>query len=292
MTAGSQLGHSRHGQRPGTPNPKADFLTAAATASSMGTHPRGPVKIPAAFTKSASSSSQDWPISRWGSSRLLGVSPSAAASNAVPAVHAGQGSGAAELAKVEQTGDESALSRSSSDSSSIAASLRDESHAHKLQAGRSLTSGSSQPIARVRASNVQRPQPASSSLASADAASTSNSSDFNGHAVSGPVLCQALKSLGSKHGRHGSQAELSSRQEGAAGHMNGNTVVSCISSAEMAGAASVVKASKSLNVHSRTDALLRESDEVMHWLGMDHGWFEEDFLPFAKRVVLLGHTYE
>ena len=281
LTSGSQLGHSRHGLRPGTPNPKADSLTAVHSASSLSTNPRGSVKIPAAFTKSHDPASQDWPISRWAGSRTPGgTSPaSATGSDAVHALHAGR-SAAAELnAQAEH---EAALSRSSSDSSSIAASSEEDSHRHQV-------SKSLQTIVRVRSSSAQRQQPvkSQSSDSAADAVSTSQSTEFGGYGVSSQALSQALKSLGHKNARHTSQSEVVPQQVGAVGHMNGNTVVSCVSASDASQSARSV-----LQIEHSIDPLVKESHQVMHWLGMNDTWFVEDFLPFAKRTVLLGHHQE
>lgn len=285
LTSGSQLGHSRHGLRPGTPNPKADSLTAVHSASSLSTSPRGSVKIPAAFTKSNDPASQDWPISRWAGSRTPGGTSAAAAtaSNAVHALHAGR-STSTEL--TEPTGNEAALSRSSSDSSSIAASLEEDSHRHQV-------SKPLQTIVRVRTSSAQRKQPVKSPLDSAaDAVSTSQSTDFGGYAVSSQALSQALKSLGHKNARHTSQSELVPQQFGAVGHMNGNTVVSCVSASDASQSARSASQNLGWQIEHSKDPLVKESHQIMHWLGMNDAWFEEDFLPFAKRTVLLGHHQE
>ncbi len=287
LTSGSQLGHSRHGLRPGTPNPKADSLTAAHSASSLSTNPRGSVKIPAAFTKSNDPASQDWPISRWAGSRTPGgTSPAAATgSNAVHALHAGRSTTAELNAHAEH---EAALSRSSSDSSSIAASLEEDSY--RQQVSKPL-----QTIVRVRTSGAQRKQPVKSPLDSAaesDAVSTSHSTEFGGYAVSSQVLSQALKSLGHKNARHTSQSEVVPQQVGAIGHMNGNTVVSCVSASDASQSARSASQSLDLQIDHSKDPLVKESHQVMHWLGMNDAWFVEDFLPFAKRTVLLGHHQE
>jgi len=269
LTSGSQLGHSRHGLRPGTPNPKADSLTAVHSASSLSTSPRGSVKIPAAFTKSNDPASQDWPISRWAGSRTPGGTSAAAAtaSNAVHALHAGR-STSTEL--TEPTGNEAALSRSSSDSSSIAASLEEDSHRHQV-------SKPLQTIVRVRTSSAQRKQPVKSPLDSAaDAVSTSQSTEFGGYAVSSQALSQALKSLGHKNARHTSQSEL----------------VSCVSASDASQSARSASQNLGWQIEHSKDPLVKESHQIMHWLGMNDAWFEEDFLPFAKRTVLLGHHQE
>ncbi|KAL0042675.1 hypothetical protein WJX79_007474 [Trebouxia sp. C0005] len=203
LTSGSQLGHSRHGLRPGTPNPKADSLTAAHSASSLSPNPRGSVKIPAAFMKPNDSASQDWPISRWAGSRTPGATSLAAAT--------------------------------------------------------------------------------------ADAVSTSQSTEFGGYAVSSQALSQALNSLGHKNARHTTQGKLVQQQVGAVGHMNGNTVVSCVSANDASQSARSASQNLGLQVEHSKDPLVNESHQVMHWLGMNDAWFVEDFLPFAKRTVLLGH---
>ncbi|KAL0040594.1 hypothetical protein WJX77_011868 [Trebouxia sp. C0004] len=286
LTSGSQVGHSRHGLRPGTPNPKADSLAAVHSASSLSTNPRGSVKIPAAFTKSNDPASQDWPISRWAGGRTLGGTSAAAAaigSNAVHALHAGR-SATAELS--EQAEHEAALSRSSSDSSSIAASLEEDGLRHQLS--RPL-----QTIVRVRTSSVQRKQSVKSPLdLAADAVSTSQSAKFGRYAVSSQALSQALKSLGHKNAKHTNQSELVRQQVGAVGYMSGNTVVSCVSASDASQSARSASQNLGLQIQHSKDPLVKESHQVMHWLGMNDAWFEEDFLPFAKRTVLLGHHQE
>ena len=280
LTSGSQLGHSRHGLRPGTPNPKADSLTAVHSASSLSTNPRGSVKIPAAFTKSNDPASQDWPISRWAGSRTPGGAAAATASDAVHALHAGRSTSAELNAHAEH---EAALSRSSSDSSSIASSLEEDSHRHQV-------SKPLQTTVRVRTSSGQRKQPVKSPLDSvADAVSTSQSTEFGGYAVSSQALSQALKSLGHKNARHTTQSELVQKQIGAVGHMNGNTVVSCVSASD---ASQSAPQNLGLQIEHSKDPLVKESHQVMHWLGMNDAWFVEDFLPFAKRTVMLGHHQE
>lgn len=282
LTSGSQLGHSRHGLRPGTPNPKADSLTAAHSASSLSPNPRGSVKIPAAFMKPNDSASQDWPISRWAGSRTPGATSLAAAtgSNAVHAMHAGRLTAAELNAQAEH---EAVLSCSSSDSSSIAASSEEDSHRHQV-------SKPLQTIVRVRTSSAQRKQLVKSLLDStADAVSTSQSTEFGGYAVSSQALSQALNSLGHKNARHTTQGKLVQQQVGAVGHMNGNTVVSCVSANDASQSARSASQNLGLQVEHSKDPLVNESHQVMHWLGMNDAWFVEDFLPFAKRTVLLGH---
>ncbi len=287
LTSGSQLGHSRHGLRPGTPNPKADSLTTVHSASSLSTNPRGSVKIPAAFTKSNDPASQDWPISRWAGSRTPGGTSLAAVtgSNAVHALHAGRSTTAELTAQAEH---EAALSRSSSDSSSIAASLEEDNHRHQV-------SKPLQTIVRVRTSSAQRKQPVKrivDSAAESDAVSTSQSTEVGGYAVSSQALSQALKSLGQKNIRHTSQSELVPQQVGAIGHMNGNTVVSCVSASDASQSARSASENLGAQIEHSKDPLVKESHQVMHWLGMNDDWFVEDFLPFAKRTVLFGHHQE
>ncbi|KAL0049680.1 hypothetical protein WJX82_007443 [Trebouxia sp. C0006] len=182
---------------------------------------------------------------------------------------------------------EAALSRSSSDSSSIAASLEEDSY--RQQVSKPL-----QTIVRVRTSGAQRKQPVKSPLDSAaesDAVSTSHSTEFGGYAVSSQVLSQALKSLGHKNARHASQSEVVPQQVGAIGHMNGNSVVSCVSASDASQSARSASQSLDLQIDHSKDPLVKESHQVMHWLGMNDAWFVEDFLPFAKRTVL-GHHQE
>ncbi|KAA6425197.1 MAG: hypothetical protein FRX49_04692 [Trebouxia sp. A1-2] len=266
----------------GTPNPKADSLTAAHSASSLSPNPRGSVKIPAAFMKPNDSASQDWPISRWAGSRTPGATSLAAAtgSNAVHAMHAGRLTAAELNAQAEH---EAVLSCSSSDSSSIAASSEEDSHRHQV-------SKPLQTIVRVRTSSAQRKQLVKSLLDStADAVSTSQSTEFGGYAVSSQALSQALNSLGHKNARHTTQGKLVQQQVGAVGHMNGNTVVSCVSANDASQSARSASQNLGLQVEHSKDPLVNESHQVMHWLGMNDAWFVEDFLPFAKRTVLLGH---
>lgn len=294
LTADPQLGRSRHGQRPGTPNLRAEALTASSSASSTAANPRAHVQIPVAFATSVDPISQNWPISRWSGGRTAGV-PSNAAVIGSTAVHAGQGSGAADQLKPEEAEDETMLTRSSSDCSSIAAASDDDSA--RLLTSRLHSTGPAQTFVRVRKSNMQRPQLIKDSPTSADAGSTSQSISFGGQGVSSVALSQALQTLGSKHARHSTQGELASAQnkDGAASHMNGNTVVSCISTS-----GSGIKPAKnsseagdrSMSMQTVQDPLLRESCEVMQWFGMDDTWFEEEFVPYARRAMWVAHHQE
>ena len=144
---------------------------------------------------------------------------------------------------------------------------------------------------------MQRPQLTKDSPTSADAGSTSQSISFGGQGVSSVALSQALQTLGSKHARHNTQCELASAQnkDGAASHMNGNTVVSCIStsgSGTKPAKNSFEAGDRSMSMQTVQDPLLRESCEVMQWFGMDDTWFEEEFVPYARRAMWVAHHQE
>lgn len=66
---------------------------------------------------------------------------------------------------------------------------------------------------------------------------------------------------------------------GSHSHIGGNTVLSCTSGRSH---------SVQLPLQSRAQhALMLQSKEVMHWLGMDDAWFEETFLPLAEKHCIV-----
>ena len=83
----------------------------------------------------------------------------------------------------------------------------------------------------------------------------------------------------------------SQHQDGAASHMNGNTVVSCVSTHDTEAIPSD-DVDRSTAAYTAHDPLLRESNQVMQWFGMSETWFEEDFLPYAMRAMWLAHHHE
>ena len=275
LTADSSLGRGRHGQRPGTPNPKADAATVSAGVN-MPAHTRGNVRVPSladVTLRSADAAKQDWLLARL-------------ASGKASIAHIAQHSRSAQLGNVDhQSADETCLIRSSS---SIAASLEDA--ADKAQTFRGQHEGPGRSIVRAHAT-VPRQKSSHNLLDSASrgAVSSSDSIGFGGQGVSHGALSNALKSLGSlRQARESEGIQTPTQQhQTAVRHIGGNTVMSCVS----ASYGSVPETSESLGVEkmkSSPDPLVDECAQIMRLFGMDNVWFEGDFLPYAHSAVSLG----
>lgn len=287
-TAHSPLLRARQAQRPGTPNLKADAFTASANTGTVTSSLAANIRVPT--SASALSRHADAPKQYWALAKLApGTEPGARALHSVRSARASQ------RLDVKQQSEETSLSCSSSDSSSIAASYQDA--ARKPQAVIEQQTSLVQEAVRVQPQVLRRRS--SHKLlgrASINGSNVVDTSQNIGQGVSSRALSSALKSLGAAKQMRDCQdapLALSQRSQNAASHMNGNTVTSCVSVNQDA-AAEPTDAEAAMDEMAGPrllDALVGECTEIMHLFGMDADWFEKEFLPYADKAVLLApHT--
>lgn len=255
--------------------------------SSLAANIRVPTSA-SALSRHADAPKQDWALVKL----APGTEPGARALHSVRSARASQ------RLDVKQQSEETSLSCSSSDSSSIAASYQDA--AHKPQAVMEQQTSLVQEAVRVQPQVLRRRSSHNllgrASINGSDVVDTSQNIGRGGQGVSSRALCSALKSLGAAKQMRDCQdapLALSQRSQNAASHMNGNTVTSCVSVNQDAAAeptyaeAAVDEAAG----HRLLDPLVGECTEIMHLFGMDGDWFEKEFLPYADKAVLRApHT--
>lgn len=288
-TAHSALLHSRQVQRPGTPNLKADAVTANPSTGIMTSNYIANVRVPTSastLSRHADASKQDCAVAKLSAGTALGA-------RAVSSARSSQ------WLDLLQQSEEPSLSCSSSDSSSIAASFEDAAHTAQAVKDQHSSVGH-QEAGRVQP-GVYRQQSCHNMLGKASTKASCNVADpsphigLGGQGVSSGALSNALKSLGSARQTKDCQKApwvSCQRPQDAAKHMTGNTVISCVSLNQDAAAESshTAAAVGAVFGHRLLDPLFRECTEIMHLFGMDDDWFEHEFLPYTNTALHAPHT--
>lgn len=276
-TANSPLLRPCQVQRPGTPNPKADAVVASAKHGSMAARPTANVRVPtvaSGLSRHADASRQDGALARLAAGKV----PDAQAWQPVRSAKASQ------LLDMDQQAEDVSSSCSSSESSSIVASI--DGAASGSQALMDQHTDLGPGAIRVRAKLLRRSScPDVLGKVSINVDSSPQEIGL-GQGVSSGALSNVLKSLGSaRQARECQDAPLISCQQRhhAPSHMNGNTVTSCVCDHQDAAAESTdaEAALDDRTVHRVSEPLMGECTQIMQLFGMDDDWFEHEFLPYA-----------
>ena len=295
LTADSQISRSRHSLRPGTPITKAEAAAAATSlatsmratsskdvrdaatslASSMKATSSRDVREAAIAASKTVSSSQDLPITRWLNSRSpAGSTGSVIASATASLQTASQADN--DMARGQEA---SMLSHSDPGKSSSAASVQ---HSTQRLVKKVLAPQATQSAVKGLRSPVRR----SLSQGCIPSANSEGSDSFSSLRTSSTMSPSPRKSLDVIRQKSNADS-VSGGQNKTAHHMSGNSVMSYISKTSVAAepADVTVDTGRSVPPCSTAADLLKESNEIMQWFGMDDLWFEAEFLPFAEQML-------
>lgn len=172
------------------------------------------------------------------------------------------------------------LSHSAPGNSSSAASIHDST---QRPVRKVLASQPTQSAVKGLRSPVRRSL-SQSSIPSANSDGSDSFSSLRTHSTTSTSARKRLDVIRYKS----NEDPVSAGQNITAHHMSGNSVVSYISKTSVAAKAADVEVDTGRSVHPcNTADLLKESNEIMQWFGMDDLWFEADFLPFAERTLTI-----